>query len=355
MATACGLARTAGQLFLARVGVGVGEAALSPAAYSMISDYFPRERMGRAFSVYNMGITIGSGIALLVGGLVVGAVSGAGEGYTLPVLGHVRAWQLVFIVTGAPGMLLPLLLLSVREPPRRGLLKTGTGAQSQAARSVPFREVVRFVVRNRDFYLPHFLAMGLLAMVGYGVAAWLPTTLIRTYGVTPRQVGTTLGLCTLLLNSSGILIAGRICDRLTSKGRSDAPMIVALGVTLAILATSVLPPLMPSVPAMWAALALSTLPFNAYNGMGPMAVNQVTPNQLRGQVSAIYLFVVNIVGMGVGPVLVPTVSDYIFKDPSQIRYGLIVVVVVGCSGALALLRYARPRFQQKLAAAAEWQ
>jgi len=108
MAALCGLAKNFSQLFLARIGVGVGEAALSPAAYSMITDAFPRQKLGRAFSFYNMGIPIGSGIALLVGGLVVVAVSGAGKTFTLPLFGEVRAWQFVFIVTGAPGLLLPL-------------------------------------------------------------------------------------------------------------------------------------------------------------------------------------------------------------------------------------------------------
>ncbi len=143
MATACGFARTAVQLFFARVGVGVGEAALGPAAYSMITDSFPREKLGRAFSVYNMGIPLGSGVAMLVGGLVVGAVSGESN-VTLPLLGEVRSWQLVFIVTGAPGLLLPLLLLSVREPARRGLLKTASNTQT-----VPMKDVLRYVVSSR--------------------------------------------------------------------------------------------------------------------------------------------------------------------------------------------------------------
>src|SRR5271168_5433916 len=127
MATLCGLARSAVQLFAARVGVGVGEAALSPAAYSIITDSFPLSKLGRAFGVYNIGITIGAGTAFLVGGIVVAAVSHAGATYTLPLVGEVRAWQMVFIVTGAPGILLPLLLLTFREPARRGLLKQSTG------------------------------------------------------------------------------------------------------------------------------------------------------------------------------------------------------------------------------------
>jgi MFS family permease len=351
MATSCGLARNATQLFFARVGVGIGEAALSPAAYSMITDYFPREKLGRAFSVYNMGITIGSGTALLVGAFVVGAVT-TSAGVDLPVIGHVRPWQLVFIVTGLPGLLLPLLLLSVREPLRRGLLKGSGGATTV----VPFREVLRYVARNRDFYLPHFVAMGLMAMVGYGVLAWLPTALLRTYAgqVTPRSVGTMMGLFILILNSTGIFVAGRVCDRLTSRGRTDAPMLVCLFAAVIVLFTSLLPPFMPTVELMWVALAISILPFSCYNGMGPMAVNQVTPNQLRGQVSALYLFVVNIVGMGIGPVLVPAISDYVFADPAAIRYGLATVIILGCGGAALLLRYARPRFQQKLAATADW-
>ena len=119
-ATACGMAANATQLFLARVGVGVGEATLSPSAYSLITDYFKPEKLGRAFGIYNMGITIGSGVALIAGGLVVSWVSTAGESFTLPIVGTVRAWQMVFIVTGAPGLLLCLLMFTVPEPPRRG-------------------------------------------------------------------------------------------------------------------------------------------------------------------------------------------------------------------------------------------
>src|ERR1700723_2715558 len=126
MATLCGLARTVMQLFVARIGVGVGEAALSPAAYSIITDSFPLSKLGKAFGVYNIGITIGAGVAFLVGGIVVAAVSHAGATYTLPVLGEVRAWQMVFIVTGAPGIVLPLLLLTFPEPARREIFPTRT-------------------------------------------------------------------------------------------------------------------------------------------------------------------------------------------------------------------------------------
>ena len=354
MATLCGLARTATQLFIARIGVGVGEAALSPAAYSMITDSFPRSKLGSAFGLYNIGITIGAGVAFLVGGIVVAAVSHAGASYTLPVVGEVRAWQMVFIVTGAPGILLPLLLLTFREPARRGVLRTASAPPTAVARP-PLREVLNYVWLNRKFYGLHFVALALLSMCGYCVAAWLPTALIRAYAVSYGQVGKVLGVSTILMNSTGMLVAGILCDRLTRKGSKDAPVVVALISACGIAVFACLPSVMPTVPLVWVALFVAGLTFNAYNGVGPMAVNQVTPNQYRAQVSAVYLFVVNALGLGVGPTLVPLLNDHLFHDPLKIRFSLIIVVFCAALTAIILLWIVRPIYRQKLDEAAHWQ
>src|ERR1700729_2074111 len=354
MATLCGLARSASQLFVARVGVGVGEAALSPAAYSIITDSFPLSKLGKAFGVYNIGITIGAGTAFLVGGIVVAAVSHAGATYTLPLIGEVRAWQMVFIVTGAPGLLLPLLLLTFREPPRRGILQRSADGTVATLRP-PLGEVLAYVWLNRKFYGLYFVALALLAMCGYCVAAWLPTALIRAYGVSAGQVGKVLGVSTILMNSTGMLLAGFLCDSLTRKGRRDAPIIVALISTCGIAVFSCLPTLMPTVTLVWIAIFVSGLSFNAYNGVGPMAVNQVTPNQYRAQVSAVYLFVVNVLGLGVGPTLVPFLSDHLFHDPLKIRFSLIIVVFFAALTAIVLLWIVRPIYRQKVAESAQWQ
>jgi MFS family permease len=355
MATACGLARTALQLFVARIGVGVGEAALSPAAYSIITDSFPRSRLGTAFGVYNIGITIGAGIAFLVGGIVVAAVSHAGASYTLPLLGEVRAWQMVFIVTGAPGIVLPLLLLTFREPARRGILRASSAQPAATLPRPPLREVLGYIWLNRKFYCLHFIALALLAMCGYCVAAWLPTAIIRAYAVSYGQVGKVLGVSTILMNSTGMLLAGILCDRLTRKGHKDAPIIVALISTCGIALFSCLPTLMPTVTLVWIAIFVSGLSFNAYNGVGPMAVNQVTPNQYRAQVSAVYLFVVNALGLGVGPTLVPLLNDHLFHDPLKIRFSLIIVVLCAALTAIILLWIVRPVYRQKVAESAHWQ
>ena len=355
MATLCGLARTALQLFVARIGVGVGEAALSPAAYSIITDSFPRSKLGSAFGVYNIGITIGAGVAFLVGGIVVAAVSHAGATYTLPLLGEVRAWQMVFIVTGAPGIVLPLLLLTFREPARRGILRTASAKPTAALPRPPLKEVLSYVWLNRKFYCLYFIALALLSMCGYCVAAWLPTALIRAYGVSYGQVGKILGVSTILMNSTGMLLAGVLCDRLTRRGSKDAPIVVALISACGIAVFGCLPSIMPSVMLVWVALFVAGITFNAYNGVGPMAINQVTPNQYRAQVSAVYLFVVNALGLGVGPTLVPLLNDHLFHDPLKIRFSLIIVVFCAALAAITLLWIVRPIYRQKLTEAAHWQ
>jgi MFS family permease len=353
MATLCGLARTFWQFFFARVGVGVGEAALSPAAYSMITDAFPRERVGGAFSIYNMGIAIGSGIAFLVGGVVVGLVSG-GEVYQLPLLGEVRAWQLVFIVTGAPGLLLPLLLLSVREPNRRGLIQTESAAGAHVERKIPLRQVVAFMVKSGHFYSLHFLAMAMMAMLGYAVGFWLPEVMARTYGIAVANVGKVLGLSTMFINTVGIFVAGRLCDRLTERGHSDAPIWICFGTAVLVVATSALPAFMPTVTLGLIAMCVAGFPFHGYVAMGPMSVNQVTPNQMRAQVSAVYLFVVNLIGQGLGPWAVGAISDYVLGDPLQIRYALLSVVVGAGTIAAVLCWFARRPYRERLAATAQW-
>ncbi|HEV8331205.1 MAG TPA: MFS transporter [Steroidobacteraceae bacterium] len=352
MATLCGLARNFWQLFAVRIGVGVGEAALSPAAYSMITDAFPRHKLGRAFSVYNMGIAIGSGTALLVGGLIAVAVSGVGKTFTLPLLGEVRGWQFLFIVTGAPGLLLPLLLLTVREPARRGMMRT---ADNTVPDRLPLKEVLAFMGKNGLFYRPHFLAMAMMACLGYAVGAWLPEVMARTYSIEPGRVGAILGTSTIVINTLGIFTAGRICDRLTARGHTDAPIWVCFGTAVAVVVTSALPAFMPTAILGLTMMCIAGFPFHGYVAMGPMAVNQVTPNQMRAQVSSVYLFTVNLLGLGLGPYLVPFISDYILRDPSQIRWALLIVVATSGSIAAILLWRVRPIYRQQVAQTAHWQ
>jgi MFS family permease len=152
-----------------------------------------------------------------------------------------------------------------------------------------------------------------------------------------------------------MLLAGILCDRLTRRGGKDAPVVVALLSACGIAVFASLPTLMPTVPLVWVALFISGLTFNGYNGVGPMAVNQVTPNQYRAQVSAVYLFVINALGLGLGPTLVPLLNEHLFHDPMKIRYSLNIVVFGAAVTAVILLQLVRPIYRQKLAEAAKWQ
>jgi MFS family permease len=211
------------------------------------------------------------------------------------------------------------------------------------------------MLKNGHFYSLHFLALAMMAMLGYAVGAWLPTVMVRTYGLTAGTVGQVLGISTITINTIGIFLAGRICDRLTKLGKTDAPIWVCFGVAVAVVITSALPAFMPTATLGLVMMCIAGLPFHGYVAMGPMAVNQVTPNQMRAQVSSVYLFVVNLVGLGVGPTLVPVISDYILRDPSQIRWGLLIVVVGAGSIAAILLWFVRPVYRQQVAQTAHWQ
>ena len=350
-ATACGLAANFVQLAIARMGVGVGEAALSPAAYSLIGDAFPREKLGRAFGVYNVGIAIGSGLALILGGLVVNAVSGQQVNYTLPLLGEVRGWQLVFVVTGLPGVLLCLLMFTFREPARRGLVR----AKGQAvAAPLPLSQALRFVRERLDFFAPFFVAVGLLSVIGYGYLGWLPVALNRRFDVPVGDVALVLGVATLIFNTSGILLAGRIADALAARGLQDAALRVCLGVALANSLTGTCAPLMPSILGSYGVLVLLGLTMSAYTALVPLAINLVAPNQMRAQIGALYLLVSNLIGLGIGPALVPFVSDHLIGDPAKVYLSLAIVTF--CSGlvAAALFAWLRPRYARCVALARAW-
>jgi MFS family permease len=351
MATACGMAGSFVQLVIARMGVGVGEATLSPAAYSMIGDSFPRERLGRALAVYNTGISVGSALALILGGLVVNAVTQDGASYTLPLLGEVRAWQIVFIVTGAPGLLLCFLIFTVREPLRRGLLRVASGA---VAAPVRFAETLRFTWERRGFYLVFFVAMGLLSIIGYGYLGWLPVALNRRFGMPIGDLAIINGVFTLLLNTTGIFMAGRIADVLAARGLRDAAIRVCIFIAASNTFWGTLGLLMPTLPLTLGALAMMAFTMSAYTGLAPLAINLATPNQMRGQVAAIYLLVNNLIGLGIGPALMPFVSDHVIGDPAQVYLSMAIVTACCGSMACALFLLLRTRYARRVEEAAAW-
>lgn len=323
----CGLARTFAQMLLMRVGVGVGEATLSPAAYSLLTDYFPPQRRATALSVYGMGIYIGSGLAFLLGGLVTGW-SSRQEMWVLPLVGEVRSWQVVFFAVGLPGVVLALLMYTVVEPVRRGT--------SANAVSIPITEVFRYVRENWKTYFCHNVGFALLSFSSYGSAAWIPSFFVRTHGWSAAETGKIYGVLVALCGAAGIVCGGWLADRWSARGQKDAAMRVALMVTWAWIPTGVAYLLVPNPWLSMALLAPTVFLTAAPFGIAPAAIMQVTPARMRGQASSIYLFVVNLIGLGIGPTAVAMVTDYVFANDKQVGMSILMVSLTAhaLSGAL---------------------
>jgi MFS family permease len=333
MTASCGLARSLGYLMLSRIGVGVGEATLSPSAYSMLSDYFDKARLPRAMSVYACGIFLGAGLAMIIGGTVVSAVQ------HVPLadfawLGITRSWQLVFFVVGLPGLLLALWLSTLREPVRRA---HGAGSAALAASSPGVRQGLRelggFLRRYPWMCTALFLGSGLYSILGYTDNAWYPELFIRTWGWTPRHVGLVNGMSSLIAGPLGLIVAGWWAGRLFAHGGVDASLRVMAYGALAITLPAVCMPLAPHPQLM----ALLLLPYKFFVGFSvvltPAAINLVAPNRLRGQLSALFLLGVGIIGMSCGPILPALLTDYVFHSHAALRYSL--AVTTGVIGPIA--------------------
>ncbi|MGP0063684.1 MAG: spinster family MFS transporter [Isosphaeraceae bacterium] len=341
MTAGCGLAKTFGQLALMRMGVGVGEASLSPSAYSLISDYFRPEKRSTAMSVYSMGIYVGSGLAYILGGLVIQSASSR-ESFLLPMVGALRSWQLVFLIVGLPGLLVAPLLLTIREPARKGVRHTKGGS------TVTLREVWAYVRDNRATFLYLNLGIGMVTLFAYGAASWIPSLFIRRHGWTQGNTGLVFGLIVGLGGTFGIVTGGRLADWMRQRGRVDANIRVALMGAVGGLPFAVLFPLVPS--GLWAAMLLvpvlffMSMPF----GVAPAAIQQMMPNAMRAQATAFYLFVINVIGIGIGPTLVAVLTEDVFRDKNAVHYSLLAVGVLAHVSAAILLWLGLKRYRLSL-------
>ncbi len=324
MTTLCGFAGRFWQLLLLRMGVGVGEAALSPAAFSLIADYFPRRKLATALSVYSMGIYFGSGAAFMGGAIIFDWAThlvAAREGAPFPILGDLRPWQIVFFAIGLPGLILTSLLWTVKEPVRRGVIH-GKGKE---AAQVPMRVVLLYLKKNWKTVLCHNLGVAFLAVAGYSGGFWDLAFLGRTYGWSPGEGGIWYGLVTMAAGASGVLFGGRLADFLTRRGYKSANMLAIFIAAVVWLPFGALYPLMPtatwSLAFIFPTLFAGAMPF----GCAAAAIQQMMPPQMRGQASAIYLFAINIIGLGLGPTAIAYLTEHVFMDLQMLRYSLFCV------------------------------
>jgi MFS family permease len=356
---ACGLAHNYEQLFLARVAVGIGEAALSPAALSLISDYFPEQSRGRAIAFYTMGISLGSGLAMLLGGQLL-ARTLASAPVTLPIFGQLFVWQPLFFIVGLPGLLLAAVMGSIREPMRRERLRGGrlgggrlVGETDSSARP-SWGEVARFLSRRWRLYGSHFLGMSVAGTLSYGFFAWIPSMFARTWQWSVPKVGAAYGCVVMISGALSIFVVSALARTLAARGCKDIYMRVAwYCVVLAVLG-AVSAPLAPNPYVSLFMLFPATVGTLAATAAGLTGLMIVTPNQMRAQASALYYLVVNLVGLTVGPTGIALFTDHVFRNDAMLRYSVLCIAALTGLVAIVLLGYNVRQYRRAYAEAQAW-
>lgn len=315
----CGLARSFAMLLVARVGVGAGEGGLTPSAYSLLADYFPKERLAVAMGVYQMGLYVGSASALVIGGLISTAIPPSST-VIVPLLGALRGWHVVFLLLGLPGILLAAVTLTIREPVRRGVVAT------QA--SVPLAQFLAHVGQRRRAYVGIMLGFALMILVGNGTAVWIPAFFERKFGWTTGQVGALYGPVVFLCGTSGALSGGIFASWLRRRGGASANLRAALIGFVVLIPITIAFPQMPT-PQLALVLIGAMNFFAGFNfGGGLAALQEMTPNRMRALVSAMYMLTINLIGAALGPTAIALLTDYWFHDPQALPMAITIVCAI---------------------------
>lgn len=314
---ACGLASSFAGLFAARVMVGAGEAALSPAAYALINDLFPREKLGRAIGTYSLGSFFGAGVAFLAGGAVIALVGGHEPIMLGPI--RLRMWQLCFVVVGLPGVLLAALVaLTIRDPRR-----------APHAGVPDMRAVLGFLRQTRAVFGPHIAGYALSGWALFATLAWGPAVLTRGFGFSAAQAGYWLGLNALVAGGGGALASGWLLDRLARAGRADTTFLVGmiggLGSAVFSLALALAHDRAAGLMAMAGLQFFSSFPITPSSALTQM----VAPRAMRARISALLICGTGLVGAGLGTLLVGLLSDHVFRAAGGVAFALACVAGVG--------------------------
>lgn len=307
----CGLSASFGQMFLARLLVGAGEAALFPAGVSLLIDLYPPKRQVRALSIFVMGGVIGAGLAYLVGGAVIALVSS--DGFAGSFLPSLEPWQKIFVIVGLPGIVVGAVLLLFPEPARRNVAKEGQVKLSAA--------LSYLWARRRDLG-PYFSAGACLSILTFTGQVWFATHLIRNFGMSPAQVGLALGTIQLISGPLGGALGVWLTERFAAQGRPDAH-IRTVGIATVLSLFTIGAGFGTDLGWVLACWVVAVVGHCSYYGTITGAIQAKLPNQYRAVSAAVLLIVMTITGMAVGTGIVGAISDIFFAgNPRAIGFSL---------------------------------
>jgi len=325
-------ARSYATLALARMGVGIGEAVINPCAFSLISDYFPKERLSSALSVYMMGIQLGAGLALIIGGVVVHAISSMPP-IEIPGYGLIAPWRLTFLAVGAPGLLIAILLATVKEPARR----SSPGAAQAANASVPLPVALAEIASRWQPLLGLAIAIGCQALSNYSLLGWGPTFFERVHAWPRNQTGLVLGVCAIGSGCIGLYVGGRLADAWQRAGRMDATLRVVIISLIGVGTTLPIAFLLPAASGTVAMLAIAVFFVGLPIGCGYAGLQFILPNRIRGLGSAMVILIVNLVGLGFGSFLPGFFTDFLFGDELKVGYSIALTVALSSTVGLTVI------------------
>ena len=313
---ACGLSGSFGQLLMARIGVSLGESAMTPSALSLIGDYFPPRRMGLATSLYALGVHVGSGLALILGALVVAHLAQAT--ISLPVIGAARAWQIVFIAVGLSGIVAALWVASLKEPLRGCFRQHPMGRLSLG-------EVFALLRANGAALHCANLGVAFAAMATYAISAWLPSFFVRHFHWTPAHIGSLYGPVIIVSGIAGVMSAGLGGDWLHTRGAIDGRFRIMSGAALAALPFVALAPNMEDPLLALALFGVANYFLAAAIGSGPALLQDMTPAHMRGVTHALAVLTVNLIAIGLGPSSIAIFTDFVLHDERKVGLSLSIV------------------------------
>jgi MFS family permease len=294
-----GLVQNFGQLFFGRALAGVGGSAHAPATYSILADYFPPKKLARAIGFLQLGFILGTGLGGIIGGALLAYVAGWQATQVGPFLVH--NWQWVLIWIALPGFLIAGLILALPEPPRRGKVTAG--------KALPISAVFREIGARRGVYIPLFLGLALSSLEAGGLGPWRVPFMIRSYGWTPAQIGAWSGFISFVALPAGVIFGSWLTEFL-SRRRKDGPVLTTVIVFSICVPLSIASPLMPTGELAMLTGALAGVFGFAAAVPQNVAIQTVTPNEMRGQVTAVYLFMFIAFG-ALGAWLVPQVTNLV--------------------------------------------